>query len=220
MDFLERRGANRFVLVGLCSGVDSAHSTALVDDRVAGAIFIEGYAYRNAGFWLRYVTVRNLQPARWSRFVRVRLRRLIGRPPLADLNELPDIFERTYPPRRQFEQDLAQLDRRGVRMMFVYTVNADGRYNYHRQFHETFGYDDRIAVEFFDRADHVFSTAAHREMLFSRLVAWLQSTFAPPVGASEASFQVAPVQKRRMVVPMTIITVGRFVTALSESNLC
>jgi hypothetical protein len=31
---------------------------------------------------------------------------------------------------------------------------------------------------------------------------------------------VTHVQKRRMVVPMTIITVGRFVTALSESNLC
>lgn len=220
LDFLERHGASRFVLVGLCSGVDSAHSTALADDRVTGAIFIEGYAYRNTGFWLRYLTTRNLQLARWTRFLRVRGRRLIGRPPLADLDDLPDVFERTYPPRRKFAADLEQLDRRGVKMLLVYTVNADGRYNYLSQFHDTFGYRDRIAVEFYRRADHVFSTGAHREMLFSRLVEWLEQSFPPPFRAAEPSYDAPALRSARVFGPITIITVGRFVSALSEANLC
>src|SRR5262249_41216571 len=64
MAFLQRRGTDRFVLVGLCSGVDSAHGVALQDRRVVGAIFIDGYAYRNGGFWLRFWTSRYLQGAR------------------------------------------------------------------------------------------------------------------------------------------------------------
>jgi len=220
MSFLERYGASQFVLVGLCSGVDSAHSTALVDDRVAGAIFIEGYAYRNWGFWLRHSTTRNLQPARWSRFLRVRADRMRGRPPLADLNELPDVFERTYPPRGQFAADLERLDRRGVRMLFVYTINADGRYNYRNQFHDTFGFRDRIDVEFYDRADHVFSTASHRELLFARLVSWLKEGFPAEIRTTESSCEEGHLRKVRSMAPWAILAIGRFVSLVTEASVC
>ncbi len=126
MDFLEKRGIERFVLVGLCSGVDSAHRAALQDERVVGTIFIDGYTYRNAGFWLRFWTVRNAQPARWRRFVRVRLARLLGKRPLGDIDDLPVIFEREYPTRQEFATDLAALSARSLKMLFVYTVNEDG----------------------------------------------------------------------------------------------
>jgi pimeloyl-ACP methyl ester carboxylesterase len=180
MDFLERRGSRCFVLVGLCSGVDSVHCVALQDNRVAGAVFIEGYAYRNPGFWLRFWTVRNLQPARWRRFARLRVARLMGRPPLSDPDEMPDVFAREFPSRQQFAADLAIMVGRSLKMLFVYTINSDRHYNYPSQFHDTFGYRDDIDVEYYTRADHVFSRAAHREVLLARLVQWMDDRFPRP----------------------------------------
>jgi hypothetical protein len=175
------------VLLGFCSGVDSAYAVALEDPRVVGAIFIEGYAYKNLGFWLRYCTVRNLQPARWRRYVRLRLHRLRknggGRREVA---EIPEIFTGDVPPRRKFGADLARLVERSVRMLFVYTVVSDNHYNYRSQFHDTFGYRKQIDVRYYTRADHTFSTEAHRAKLLANLVSWMHHRFPEQASAREA----------------------------------
>jgi len=213
MDFCEQRGIHKFVLVGLCSGVDSVYQTALQDRRVAGGVFIEGYAYRNAGFWLRYVTVRNLQPHRWLRFVRVRLARLAGHPPLVDPNDEPEVFERGFPSRQQFAADLRTLTDRGVRMLFVYTSNADGCYNYPAQFHDAFGYRDSIEVEYFSRADHVFSTERCRHLLFERMVEWMAARFPSSPGRS-----VEPLRAALCLLASAVMALGRLAD-IADSNL-
>ena len=214
MDFCEKRGIRQFVLVGLCSGVDSMYHTALQDRRVAGGVFIEGYAYRNAGFWLRYLTTRNLQPHRWLRFVRVRVARLSGHPPMVDPNDDPDVFERGFPSREQFSADLKALTDRGVRMLFVYTSNADGCYNYRGQFHDAFGYHDAIDVEYFNRADHVFSTEAYRNLLLERLVQWMEEQFPRSVRSS-----ADPLRSTLCLVAPAMVSVGRLITIAQDANL-
>ncbi len=48
MDLLRAEfGLQRFVLFGICSGAVHACSTALADDRVAGVVMFDGYAYPN-----------------------------------------------------------------------------------------------------------------------------------------------------------------------------
>jgi pimeloyl-ACP methyl ester carboxylesterase len=219
MDFLEKRGSRRFVLVGLCSGVDCVYRTALQDPRVAGAIFIEGYAYRNRRFWLRYWTVRNLDPARWSRYVRVRVSRLIGKPAIIDPDDKPEVFERGFPPRTQFAADLLALTRRSVKMLFIYTSNAYGCYNYRNQFHDTFGYREAIDVEFYTRADHVFSTEAHREVLLSRLVQWMQDRFPQPAHGSEIPSAEPSMSAICLVGPAALFSVSRLVNFVAENSL-
>ena len=183
MDFLEKSGSHRFVLVGLCSGVDSMHAASLHDDRVAGAIFIEGYAYRNAGFRLRFWTLRNFQPARWRRFLRLKGARVMGQAPLPDASDMPEIFVREFPSRAQFAADLVGMVGRSLKMLFVFTINSEGHYNYADQFHDMFGHREQIDVEFYTRADHVFSTEALREMLLSRLTRWMDDRFPSPGSA-------------------------------------
>jgi pimeloyl-ACP methyl ester carboxylesterase len=183
LDFLEKKGLKEFVLVGFCSSVDSVHVVAIEDPRVIGAIFIDGFAYRNFGFWLRYFTIRNLQPERWLRFVRQRLSRLRGRNRGGGANNF-EVFERTYPSQQRFASDVARLVHRSVKMLFVYTVVADNWYNYRNQFHETFGYRTQIEVEYYTRSDHVFSIAAHRASLLSRVLEWMNHHF--PLPTSEA----------------------------------
>lgn len=224
MDFLEKRGVDRFVLVGLCSGVDSAHRAALEDSRVVGAIFIDGYTYRNPGFWLRFCTVRNAQPARWRRFMRVRVARLLGERPLPDLDDVPEVFERDYPTRQQFAADLAKLRARSLKMLFVYTVNEDGSYNYRKQFHDTFGYRDEIEVEFYTRADHVFSTDDQRGRLLSRLIRWLDDSFPrlPSIPrthhAPEATRQVSR-PAIYFAGPAAVLSFSRLLKLFTETNV-
>jgi pimeloyl-ACP methyl ester carboxylesterase len=219
LDFLEQRGCRRFVLAGLCSGVDSAHAAALQDGRVVGGIFIEGYVYRNLGFWLRFWTVRNLQPARWRRYVRLRMARFRGNVPLTDVDELPEIFAREDPSKPQFTADLATLVARSVKMLFVYTINVDGHYNYAAQFHETFGYRDRIDVEFYTRADHVFSTEAYREELLARLVRWMEERFPLPPGASVAKSEAPSLTALCLVGSAATAALARLALVASEAVL-
>jgi pimeloyl-ACP methyl ester carboxylesterase len=219
MDFLQKRGSSRFVVVGLCSGVDSAHITAMQDSRVVGGIFIEGYAYRNPGFWLRFWTVRNLQPARWRRYVRVRLARLSGKLPLPDLDDMPEVFACDYPSQDHFAADIAALVRRSVKLMFIYTINTDGAYNYPGQFHDTFGYRDEIDVEFYTRADHVFSTEAHREMLLSRLVQWMEDRFPPEEHARARSGTRAALPALCVAGPAATLTLSRLAKLVADASV-
>jgi pimeloyl-ACP methyl ester carboxylesterase len=221
MDFLQKRGSSRFVVVGLCSGVDSAHTTAMQDSRVVGGIFIEGYAYRNAGFWLRFLTVRNLQPARWRRYVRVRVARLMGKLPLPDLDDVPEIFARELPSQQQFAGDLAALVKRSVKMLFIYTINTDGAYNYARQFHDTFGYRDVIDVEFYTRADHVFSSEPRREMLLSRLVQWMEVEFPREsfAAAQRGRRATATIPALCVLGSAAILTLNRLMRLMADTTI-
>ncbi|MEO8076969.1 MAG: alpha/beta fold hydrolase, partial [Acidobacteriota bacterium] len=180
LDFLEKKGSSRFVLLGLCSGVDSAHALALADSRVVGAVFIDGYAYRNRGFWLRYYTARMLQAARWKRYFRqrrVRMRRKQANP---DTGPGQEVFSREYPPQATFASEIARLVGRAVELLFIYTVVADNHYNYPNQFRDTFGDHARIDVEYYTRADHVFSATRDRTQLISRVVGWMNARFSHP----------------------------------------
>jgi pimeloyl-ACP methyl ester carboxylesterase len=214
MDFLERRGSQQFILVGLCSGVDSAYKAALQDPRVVGVIFIDGYAYRNFGFWLRYCTVRNLQPARWKRFVRARLVRMLGRPALRDMDDVPEIFVREFPRRQQFAAALSALVARSVKMLFVYTMDTDGSYNYRDQIYDTFGHRDAVEVELYAHVDHVFSTAFHRKMLLSRISRWLDMKFPRPA-ATPASTVRREVSMQLLVA--AVVGIGQVVDFMSDT---
>ena len=49
----EKYSVDEVVLIGLCSGADNAHRTALRDPRVTGLISMDGYGYRTMGFYVR-----------------------------------------------------------------------------------------------------------------------------------------------------------------------
>ena len=181
MDFLaSRTGSSRFVLVANCSGVDALHATALGDPRVAGAVAIDGYAYRNSGYWLRRRTVALLQPSRWERrwrkyrFERAGARREAG--------EAREVWTRDIPTREVFASDLDRLRARGAELLLVYSGGMDQAYNYRGQFEAVFGRRDGVEVDFYPQADHLFSAGSDRRWLLSRIDRWMTSRFATARG--------------------------------------
>jgi pimeloyl-ACP methyl ester carboxylesterase len=176
MDWLQRAyGIDDFVLLGLCSGVDSTHVVATGDQRVKGAIFIDGYAYPTPGFYVRHFLVRPLQPGRWVRFGRRLLR---GERRGIQGSDGATVFEREQPTQPDFARDIGAMTLRGTRLLFIYTGGAYNRINSGRQVFEMLGAgvcSDNIQSELLLSADHVFSSTAQRALLFDRIRAWVKA---------------------------------------------
>jgi hypothetical protein len=173
----EQSGCTRFVLVGLCSGAQNAHLVACTDARVAGAIFLDGYAYRTTGFRLRHYPPRLLNPARawrsWTRRWRAPTK------PFA----APD-FGVAIPPKSRVREDLADMLERGLKLCFVYSGGSSDSFNHPRQFRECFGrLSAHVSVSYLKEADHTYILAGDRKRLLDTIEPWLKHHF-PPVIAS------------------------------------
>jgi pimeloyl-ACP methyl ester carboxylesterase len=169
-------GCDRFVLIGLCSGAQNAHIAARRDPRVVGAVFMDGYGYRTAGYYLRYYAPRLLDPRRLAAALRRRLRR-ISQPKAAPP---PPGFAVAVPPIEQTQAELAAMLARGQHLFFIYTGGAVGYFNHVRQFGECFGAmarDPRVSVELFADADHTYILAGDRVKLRARIKDWLARSF-------------------------------------------
>ena len=182
----EHYGAKGFVLLGLCSGVDTVHSTTLADPRVLGATFVDGYAYPTPWFHVRRLARRAVDVPAWKLFLSRWLPRLF-RGPLETpwLKDAPEVFVRPVVLREQFISDLAKMLERGVRLLYVYTGGFKRRYSYSDQFHhmvrplETRG---KVDVEIHPRADHLFSVERDRNHLIHRVSDWMLERFPGEAG--------------------------------------
>lgn len=180
-------GCTRFVLIGLCRGAQSAHAAAVATAGVAGAIFLDGYIYRTAGFRLRHYLPRLLSPTRWRGFLARKLRQVIE-PEEAS-------FGSVYPPRTQVRQELSIMLARGLKFYFVYSGGIGEQFNHPRQFRECYGRGvadhPAVRMDLLDGTDHTYTLACDRERLFGYVERWLQDTFpALPVSAPERALPV------------------------------
>lgn len=196
----KRRGIRRFVPIGFCSSVDSVHALSLTDDRVAGACFIEGYAYRTRGFWVHY-PMRMVDTMRWKRRVIRKLpmwlssvstlgkKRIVIDPIEQEREALGPIFARQYPSRAQFGADIHRMAARGARLLFVY-VGGDTDFDHRSQLEEMIGglpSGDRVEVTYYDGADHTFYRAEDRRRAVLRVAEWASKTFLTDAPSTQRS---------------------------------
>jgi pimeloyl-ACP methyl ester carboxylesterase len=192
MDWIrDQEGADRFVLVGLCSGGDNAFLGIERDGRVIGAVLLDPFAFRTTGYFLRYYGPRLLNPAVWWRVLTGRspflrgflgqLRRKLkaespseeapGKPPLRDL---------TRPTRDEMRRQLTEVLERSGRLLYVFTGGLQERYYYRNQFFDAFpGMDFRglVDFEYYPDSDHTFSRKDFQERLEGRIVRWFRESF-------------------------------------------
>lgn len=176
MDAIERElGARRFVLVGFCSSVDSAHAASLADERVVGLANIEGYSFPTSGHKLRK-PLRYLDRNRWERWFFHRRQKAVSVD--ADSPEAA-VFQRDYPTPERLAREYRGLVDRGMRFLFVY-VRGDSVYEYKDQLFEFLGdrsFASHMEVDFYPTADHIFSRVVDREMAVGRVVRFLRDRF-------------------------------------------
>jgi pimeloyl-ACP methyl ester carboxylesterase len=180
----DKRGAKRFIQLGMCSGVDSTHTVTTEDARVVGGIFVEGYAFRTREFYLRRYLQRPLSRRFWEVYLGRKLRKYVAlaREQVRAPGEAEEIYTRAYPSPEQLEREYTALIERDVQLLFVFAggFGADQGYNYATQFADVFpaiARDRHVEVEFYPRADHTYSVIADRELLMQRIERWLLERF-------------------------------------------
>ncbi|MFI5298532.1 MAG: alpha/beta fold hydrolase [Polyangiales bacterium] len=177
MDFLsEHHGTGRFVLMGLCSGSDNSHRTAVADPRVVGAAHLDGLGFRTPRYYANFYGPR----LRSGTFLATQLKRrlLASRRPTS--TTLVNSYERKFPPIEQVARDFAALMARNVRLLYVYTHGAHLYTNYRDQLREAFpsiGFGDRLEVEMYPYAEHTYPTVRSRATVVNRVVDWAQRIF-------------------------------------------
>jgi pimeloyl-ACP methyl ester carboxylesterase len=175
MDEVHRvTGVDRFVLIGLCTGAFNAFRVALVDERVAGCVLIDGYGYPTARSRLRHYRSRILDPERWAGFVRRRLGREdgVGGPGGEDLV----VYETEVVPKERFGAELASLIERDVALMMVYTEFGPLPVNYPGQLRDAFPQielDRCVDVVWYPQTDHTFTLPGNRRRLVEDVETWL-----------------------------------------------
>ena len=171
----DRTGSNRFTVIGLCSGSFHAHQICLIDQRVCGAVFIDGFAFAT-----RQHRRRKLYKKLSVRFLRNAIkRRFLKLTPLESLAssgeglEQAQFFERCTD-RNTIAEEIQKLVDQGQRLHYVYT-GGHPDISAAAQFAEMFDLscDSRqISVEYFGNAEHTFPLVQSRQELTESIVSW------------------------------------------------
>ena len=188
--------ADKFVLLGLCSGAFNAHQVSVKDSRVVGAAFIDGIVFPTTGYFWRHTVGRLFKP----RFYRNAIKRrsnfknqpYINEDAGAELAESEFFFADDLR-RDVIAKDLNDLKKRGVSMLFLYTDGYDdvcGR----KQFREMYSIvpDNQIQVEYYAKAEHTFRIVENRNIACQRIVDWYQERYMPvgSVSRSDEALEV------------------------------
>lgn len=180
LDFIvDQREGETFVLVGLCSGADVAFRAALADERVVGAVLIDGFPYPSFRSELHrrarhYAT--QLRGRGWRKLFAADGpigRRLRRSRPAAVAAPQPPRRKRDVPSKDEAEAGLRALTERGARLLVLNTPDRD--YSYPRHFADTFPSvrSDRVDLAFFRDADHTFTLRANQDRLVRTINEWM-----------------------------------------------
>jgi pimeloyl-ACP methyl ester carboxylesterase len=186
MDVMQRAsGADRFILMGICSGAVNSLQASLEDPRVIGAVSIDGPAYPTFWYHFRHYVKRlpNIQSWLNTMSGRNKVGRLLrgNRVPVVVRRE--DDFANMYGemkmlPKSESAALLHRILDRGVKMMFVYS--GSWSYNYQGQFRDAFPdvmKRGAIHVEYVADADHTFTPVHHQQSLVGMIKQWVVGTF-------------------------------------------
>jgi len=182
LNFLQANyDTDRFVVIGLCSGAYNAHQVAVNDDRIVGAVFMDGIVFRTMGYFWRHTVGRLFKPRTYRNAIKRRMldrnQPWIAEDAGAELAESEFFFADDIQ-RSEITNQLNDLIQRDVSMLFLYTAGYDdicGR----SQFREMYGIspDDQVQVEYFPKSEHTFRIVENRNAACSRVATWYQAQF-------------------------------------------
>ena len=173
-------GFRSFVLLGLCSGAVHVHHATVADDRIRGAVLLDGYSYPTLRFRLGAMADRLRSPLLLLRsMVRRAVRFLSGAGAWRLAAENEAFLPRT-PPRHEVEADLRAIVSRGVQLLYVFTGEWSHIYRHEGQVREAFPrvpFGSTLTERLIPSAEHLFFTPPERAQLLGILAEWLETRF-------------------------------------------
>jgi hypothetical protein len=194
------KGAQKFVLMGLCSGADMSFRVAGQDPRVVGLVQLDAWAYRTAGYYLRHYGKRARDLGAWTRFAGRLARKALRRGASAAVAErgadtVGAEYRRKFPPREDVARDLGALLDRGTRMLYLFSGGQEEHYNYREQYRASFrsvNFRDQVRVEYLPDADHLFSGLEHQRFVIEAMTEWMTTHWSAVPARREVAAAAPP----------------------------
>ncbi len=195
-----RHGAQRFAMIGFCSGADVAHVLALQDERICGLLLWDPYIYPTLKS--KVVRFRNMfqEFGPWEamrRSLHTAVRTAIGRVkrgrsrvPGEGGSTMPLFGRTSIPPAGEYAERLKRLLDRGVSITIIYTGGYPRYYNYANQYRDSFrgyGISDRISCIYLRKSDHLLTSRAAQQELADIVIKWAESLRTHPKLISAAA---------------------------------
>jgi hypothetical protein len=190
IDYLSKtRGAERIVLIGLCSGANDAFFAAVTDRRVVGAVLIDMLGpFRTWQVDLHHFLSRALRLQSWKTPLRKLLnfsRSLVpDSAPKADADEVYVMGGRSSASRERIRSQLGRILERQCRLFVIFTGGFPLHYNHRTQFRHLFPAAARhpaLSYAYYPDVDHSFSRRVYRTRLLDDVVRWATSGSFPEV---------------------------------------
>jgi pimeloyl-ACP methyl ester carboxylesterase len=203
MDYLQANfGIKKFVLFGLCSGADDAFYAAQQDDRIVGAVLLDGCGYRTMGYyWHRLVSHYLPRAFTFSKWANL-LQRLLGKKASASTLALGEDV-REFPDRATAASQLQSLIDRDLKLRFIYTGGVGEYFNHSAQFQAMFAgvaWSDSVSSSFHPQFDHVASLCEHRAMMIEEIVSWVVASW-PQTASKPAPIVTTPLPATALAAP-------------------
>ena len=173
--------ADRFAVIGLCSGGNDGHLLSCADPRVVAGVYIDHYAYPTSKFRWVYWRDRLFDVRRWKSYIVRRLTPATQSEKEAFRPELVEYF--VQPTAEAFSAQLDALMARKLALMFVFTGEIQNVYNYREQLVDGFpnlkAYP-RLSLHYMPDSDHTFTRIYMRQELIREVLQWAQRELLPP----------------------------------------
>ena len=179
MDFIQkRRGVDKFLLYGLCSGADAAYETVLVDKRVIGICQIDGYCYRTLGWYINHYLPRAFKLEVWLRYFKRKLS-AASHKSIDDID--PEYIERAsyireFPTKLEVANGLQQLVNNKIAIYCLFTGGQSKFINDASQFKKSFpkiNFGKYLTVDYIPEAEHIITEPDCQKDVVKRIVNWV-----------------------------------------------
>jgi len=179
MDSLEEsHGRKQFVVMGICTGADNAHRAMVADERIVGAVGIDGYYYATSRYYQNYL-FRHLAP----RLLRIetwreKIHQLLTAKARRHSQPVTLPFRWEVPAKEKTAADYQLFISRNAHKLCIFT--ASWPYNYQDQLADAFPQlpiGENVKALYLENAEHMFPLKEDRDQLTNAISLWLKECF-------------------------------------------
>jgi pimeloyl-ACP methyl ester carboxylesterase len=168
-----------FVALGICTGADNAHRTMASDDRVVGAVSIDGYTYPTKRYYFNLYAPKLLSLSSWLTMAKLAFKKVFAK----KKTEKEEVFEGidmswNKPPKDRVRKEYLEFIEKQKNLLAVFT--ASWPYNYKNQLSDVFNdisFGDNLQTAYLENAEHIFPLAEDRHALTDVISSWLKERF-------------------------------------------
>ena len=166
----------------------------LVEERVIGAVHLDGYSFRNSLYYVKYYGERMICRKLLIKKIREFTARIdFSKKIESEKSNVPSMayLDREFPAKEKAVEDFKLLVSRGVKLLYVFTGGVENYNNYKNQLRDSLrevNFQNFLDLEYFPYAQHTYATINSRKRVINKVVNWLDTNF----GLSNSLEKTAP----------------------------